>query len=291
MRWSGSALGKLLLSTVSFSFLLGELSGCSGRHDAAPDRRGTRDDSAFVNAKLAPDGRTGVVVYRKHIYHPGGIGLFFSGTPSENIIDESVVGAFDLDSRKVQVVYRHKGMLRINAYWGAKVLMEQAAGYFWLDPSSGQVTPPRGIPFAEELERQGRGAGYHEFIDDQLDAAIITMPIKDQYAGAIASQEIWVRRASGTYETVAPVPKNTVGLFRVDHGELCFYSPADRSGMRYNLRDRTSRPDKNCYARNGSSNPAIEFTGPVGMTEATIFRPPGSTPPRETIQIDTSALQ
>ncbi|HEX8721166.1 MAG TPA: hypothetical protein VF736_11080 [Pyrinomonadaceae bacterium] len=220
-----------------------------------------RDDSRFVSAGLAPDGRTGVFVYKRELYYPGSIGLLGPGRPNRYVVNRSVIGAYDLATGETRVLYRRDNGgkyvnesldFRVVEIRGSRALVADEGGHYWLDTESGALTALR---LREELAARGREVGAVYLADERGTLVFVNKALADIRKPS-AAEEIWLRRHTGEYERVSEVPPSSGGFYAFKDGEVHFYSAARHSYLIYNLErrdfrkgDRRDIPHRDVYDR------------------------------------------
>ena len=208
-----------------------------------------RDESRFISAEISSDAQTGIFVYRREVYYPGSMGLFFSGTPPVYLVNQNVIGAYDIGSGKMRVLYRKDneewmptdGDFHIHDVFGDRILLSEGGHrrdygkfdvkHYWLDLRSAKLTP---LPLKEELTARGRDFGYYFLVDEQGTLILVNKALPDAYKTS-ATEEIWLRRASGEYARISEVPSGSEGYYNFKDNEVHFYSAAQRAYMIYNL--------------------------------------------------------
>jgi hypothetical protein len=206
-----------------------------------------KEDSRFISAKLAPDGNTGVFVFKRELYYPGAIGLLGPGREARYLVNQSVIGTYNLTSGKVRVLYRrdngnkyvHENSdFHIRDIQGSRALIsDDDRKHYWLDINSGGLTP---LPLKEEMAGRGRDLGVIYLVDEKGTLVFVNKALSDSFKTS-ATAEIWLRRPSGEYERISEVPPMSEGYYGFKDNEVHFYSASQRSYLIYNLDRRDFR--------------------------------------------------
>jgi hypothetical protein len=197
----------------------------------------------FTDARIHPDGKSGLFVFKREHYYPGQMQLLTS-TPTEYVVNVTIIGAYDIASGKVRVIHRrdngkqgvHEGHdFHIRHIFGSRALIAGNDQHFnWLDVNTGAMTP---IRLNQELAERGRDAGY-TYLVDEIGTLILDNKALGETMNYTAPRELWVRRPNGEYERIAELPAGGMS-YGFQNGELYFYA-----GMKcqiYNLKNRTKR--------------------------------------------------
>ena len=209
--------------------------------------KGAREDSRFTHARLAPDGVTGVFIFKREIYYPESMGLFFTASERRYLVNQSIIGAYDISSGRVRVLHRRDNQNRyihedadfhVRDIQGTRALISDGdQKYYWLDTDSGGLTP---LPLKEEMLARGRDVGVIYFVDGRGTLILVNKSPADSFKTA-AAQEVWLRRPSGEYERITEVPPLSEGYINFKDNEVHFYSVARRAYLIYNLDRRDFR--------------------------------------------------
>lgn len=202
----------------------------------------------FTSARLAPDGRTGLFVFKREVYYPGAIGLLGPGRKDRYVVNRSIVGAYDLADGGTRVLQRRdhgdryvheNDDFRILDVWGSRALLWGGGGmYYRLDIDTGELTP---LPLKGETEARGRAVGQLHLVDEAGTMVLVNKSLPDSLKMTAAPEEIWVRRPSGEYERVAEVRQGSGGFYGFKENEVHFYSAERRADLIYNLDRRDFR--------------------------------------------------
>jgi len=234
----------LMKKSVTIFSLLITLAGCQPPRDA----------SRFISAEISSDGQTGIFVYKREVFYPGSMGLFFSGTPPVYLIDQNVIGTYDISSGKVRVLYRKDneewmpgGDFDIHSVFGNKALLaeggqrrdygEHDVKHYLLDLKTANLVP---LSLKEDLAARGRDFGYYYLVDEKGTLIFVNKALPDAYKTS-ATEEIWLRRASGEYARISEVPSGSEGYYNFKDNEVHFYSAAQHAYMIYNLDTKVFR--------------------------------------------------
>ena len=268
----------------TFIFLILILTGCE-----PPKVR-----EKFTNARINPDGKSGLFAFKREHYYPGKMGLLTS-TPDEYVVNVTIIGSYDIVSGKVRVLHRRDngsqyvgddfGIIQI---FGSRALISgNDAHYNWLDTNTGAMNP---LHLTEELAERNREVG-HRYLVDEKGTLILDNTALGQALNYSASRQLWVRRPNGEYEMIVERPAGGAASHGFRDNELYFY--ADRKCQIYNLDTRTKRL---CERQNDmprmSPEVTIDFqTDMHGSPQPTIGRNVGGKWIREEVRIDTSQLR
>src|SRR5258707_6402288 len=121
---------------------------------------------SFTDAEISPDGKTGLFVFKREHFYPGTIGILGPGRPDRYVVNQSILGSYDIASGEVRVLIRRDNEnrhgnestdFRIREIVGSRALIVgNDAKYDWLDINSGALTV---VPLTQELMARGREIG------------------------------------------------------------------------------------------------------------------------------------
>jgi len=203
---------------------------------------------SFTDAQISPDGKTGLFVFKREHFYPGTIGILGPGRPDRYVVNQSILGSYDIASGEVRVLIRRDNEnrhgnestdFRIREIFGSRALIVgNDAKYYWLDINSGALTV---VPLTQELMARGREIGEINLVDEK-GTLILANKSLGEAMNYSAAQEIWLRRSNGEYERIVELPPGS--SYRFKENELYFYSPQKRTYLSYNLNSRTKRTCK-----------------------------------------------
>jgi len=218
-----------------------------------------RDYSSFVSARLLDDKRSVLFTYHHFTYRPAaGWRAFPDGGIPRYVRDTSLIGVYDLSSRKVNILRREdntdwqpgSGLYYIHAVNGDKALIaqggqlrgpfKQGLNYLLLDLSLGSATP---LDLKGDLARLGRDSGVIYLVDPDGTLLFITLPpaaVEDARADRKNNEdkEIWLRTAAGDYLKVAASSHYET----VRNGEVIYWLPDTRQFQAFSIATRQTRP-------------------------------------------------
>ena len=217
-----------------------------------------QDYSKFVSAKLMDDSRSILFTYHHFTYRPAaGWRAFPDGGIPKYIQDTSLIGLYDLSSKKVSVLRREdnsewqpgNGLYTIHAVKGAKALIAQGGQlrgpfrhglkFLMLDLALGSATP---LDLKGDLARLGRDSGVIYLVDPEGTLLFITLPlaeVKDAPARRKndKDKEIWLRTAGGEYLKVAASSHYEM----VRDAEVIYWVPDTRQFQAFSIDTRQTR--------------------------------------------------
>ncbi|HEX7313117.1 MAG TPA: hypothetical protein VF297_04320 [Pyrinomonadaceae bacterium] len=206
-----------------------------------------REESRFTSAVLAPDGNMGLFVFKRERYYPETMGLLTSGRPRKYLVNQSVIGTYDLATGQTRVLQRRdhgnkyvheREDFQLMEVQGSRALLWGGDGnYHWLDIGSGELTT---VPLKEELEARGRAVGRIHLVDESGTLVFENKSLPQSFDTSVP-EEMWLRRPSGEYERVSEVPPGFAGYYGFKDNEVHFYSAARRAYLIYNLDRRDFR--------------------------------------------------
>lgn len=259
-----------------------------------------REESRFTSAKLAPDGRTGLFVFKRERYYPETMGILTAGRPRKYLVNQSVVGTYDLDTGRTRVLQRrdhgeryvHESEdFQIMEVRGSRALLWGGGdgSYRWLDVESGALTT---VPLEEELEGRGRSVGRIHLVDEGGTLVLENRSLPD-INNSSAVEELWLRRPSGEYERVAEVPPMSAGYYGFRENEVHFYSAAQRAYLIYNLDRRDFRKgDPRRVPSMRDYDAVVDFqVGAHGSPQPKVGRKVGGKWDYQEVSIDTNELR
>jgi len=218
-----------------------------------------QDYSSFVSARLLDDKKSILFTYHHYAYRPAtGWRAFPDGGIPRYEKDTSLIGVYDLSSRKVSILRREdntnwqpgSGLYTIHAVNGAKALIAQGGqlrgpfklglNYLLLDLARGDATP---LDLKGDLARLGRDSGLIYLVDPDGTLLFITLPLavaKDAraYRKNNEDQEIWLRTAVGDYLKVAASSHYET----VRNGEVIYWLPDIRQFQAFSIATHQTRP-------------------------------------------------
>jgi hypothetical protein len=236
-----------------------------------------QDYSRFVSARLLDDKKSILFTYHHYAYRPAtGWRAFPDGGIPRYEQDTSLIGVYDLSSRKVSILRREdntdwqpgSGLYTIHAVNGANALIaqggqlrgpfKQGLNYLLLDLARGNATP---LDLKGDLARLGRDSGVIYLVDPDGTLLFITLPLaaaKDAraYRKNNEDQEIWLRTASGDYLKVAASSHYET----VRNGEVIYWLPDTRQFQAFSIATRQTR-----------SAPEFRHADYVDVTEGVIL--------------------
>ena len=201
---------------------------------------------SFTDARLSPDGRTGLFVFKRERYYPGTMGILGAGRPDRYVVNETVIGSYDMATAAVRVLHRRDNKdryvnetadFRVVQIFGPRALVwGNDDRQYWLDIKTGALDV---VPFRQELEARGREVGQIHLVDER-GTLVFANKALGEAMNYSAPQELWLRRPGGEYERVAEILSGSNYGFK--DNELYYYSPRGRTYLIYNLSSRTTRP-------------------------------------------------
>jgi hypothetical protein len=199
----------------------------------------------FTDAKITSDGKTGLFVFKREHYYPGTMGILGPGQPTRYVVNQSIIGSYDIASGEVRVLNRRDNENRyvnesadfhIVELFGSRALIwGNDDKQYWLDINSGALTV---VPLKQELEARGREVGEINLVDEN-GTLIFANKSLGEVMNYSAPQEIWLRSANGEYERIVELP--TGSSYGVKRNELYLYSAKERAYLIYNFDSRTKR--------------------------------------------------
>jgi hypothetical protein len=218
-----------------------------------------QDYSKFVSARLLDDKKSILFTYHHYTYRPAsGWRAFPDGGIPRYVRDSSLIGVYDLSSRKVRILRRENnttwqpgsGLYTIHAVNGTKALIaqggqlrgpfKQGLNYLLLDLAREDATP---LDLKGDLARLGRDSGVIYLVDPDGTLLFITLPLavaKDAraYRKNNEDQELWLRTAAGDYLKVAASSHYET----VRNGEVIYWLPDTRQFLAFSIATRQTRP-------------------------------------------------
>lgn len=202
----------------------------------------------FTNAKISPDGKTGLFVFKREHYYPGTMGILGPGQPTRYLLNQSIIGSYDMASTEVRVLNRRDNENRyvhenadfhiLEIFGSRALIVGNDEKYYWLDINSGALAV---VPLKEELVARGREVGEINLVDEK-GTLILANKSLGEAMNYSAPQEIWLRRSNGEYERIVELsPGSNYG---VKENELYFYSAKERASVIYNFEIGTKRTSK-----------------------------------------------
>ncbi|HVG35669.1 MAG TPA: hypothetical protein VM911_21640 [Pyrinomonadaceae bacterium] len=257
-----------------------------------------KEDNRFTSARLAPDGKRGVFVFKRELYYPAKMGLLGSGQEARYLVNLSIIGVYDMASGKVRVLHRrdngnvyiHENAdFHVREIQGSKALMtDDDRKHYWLDLESGELTA---LPLAEELAARGREPGVLYLVDEKGTLISVNKPLPGQPKTS-STEEIWLRRASGEYERISEVRPMADGYYGFKEDEVHFYSAAERAYLIYNLDSRTFRKGNPREIPRRSYDQVIDFrAGEHGSPQPLIGRKIDGKWDYQEVKINTEELR
>jgi hypothetical protein len=201
-----------MLKNLLISLLLFTLSGCALGYGPAVD------NSKFISAKLAEDGKSVVFTCQRIIYRPAsGWRAFPDGGIPNYVIDEDIIGIIGLDVRGISIISKERnkewqdgqGQFFVSHANGRKAVITQSGQgrndyltrtrLFMLDISTSVLTP---LMLKEDFENMGRDVGYFYMLDEDGTLLFINRPTGSS-SKEKAEEELWLRYPAGEYLKVA----------------------------------------------------------------------------------------
>jgi len=231
-----------------FFFFFFLLSSCS------PGYGPVQDHSEFVSAQLTPDRRV-LFSFHRFAYRPAaGWRAFPDGGIPTYVVDENVLGIYDLDTRKLNFLRREKnstwqpgsGLFSINAVKGTKALINQggqlrgpfklAIKYLLVDFERSQISE---LDLKSDMAKRGRDTGQIYLVDPDGTLVFITLSLDEAhdpsaYRDRTLVPEIWVRTSAGVYLKAAASAHYQETL----KGEVIYWEPTTREFMSFSIADR-----------------------------------------------------
>ena len=249
---------------------------------------------SFTSARINPDGKSGLFVFKREHYYPGKMGLLTS-TPDEYVVNVTIIGSYDIASGKVRVLHRRDNGTQyvgedfgiIQIFGNRALVTGNDPHYNFLDINTGAMTP---LHLTEELTARNREVGHRYLVDEKGTLVLDNTALGDAFNYS-ASRQLWVRRPNGEYEMIAERPPNSGASYGFRDNEAYFY--ADKKCRIYNLDTRTKRLcEKQSDMPRMSPELTIDFlTDMHGSPQPTIGRNVGGKWTREEARIDTSELR
>lgn len=206
-----------------------------------------KENNRFISARLSPDEKVGLFVFKRELYYPAKMGLLGSGQEARYLVNLSIIGVYEMASGKVRVLHRRdNGNLyihenadfHIREIQGARALITDGdRKHYWLDIDSGEMMP---LPLTEEMAARGRDPGVLYLVDEKGTLISVNKALPGQ-SKTSATEEIWLRRPTGEYERISEVRPMADGYYGFKDNEVHFYSAAERAYLIYNLDSRTFR--------------------------------------------------
>ena len=216
------------------------------------------DHSEFVSARLADDARTVLFSFHRFAYRPAkGWRAFPDGGIPSYATDISLLGTYDLDTRKLKILRREKnsqwqpgnGLFTIHATNADKALISQGGQlrgpfklgvkYVLLDFKLGHATD---LDLKSELAKHGRDSGQIYLVDRGGTLLFVTLSLEEAkdasaYRNSKLVPEIWVRTPNGDYLKAAL----SAHYQCVRNGEVIYWEPSTRDFMAFSISGRTIR--------------------------------------------------
>jgi len=257
-----------------------------------------KEDNRFISARLAPDGKRGLFVFKRELYYPAKMGLLGTGQEARYLVNLSIIGVYDMASGKVRVLHRRDNGNRyihenadfhVREIQGSRALMtDDDRKHYWLDLDSGELTV---LPRTEEMAARGREPGVIYLVDEKGTLISVNKPLLSQ-SKTSAAEEIWLRRPSGEYERISEVRPMTDGYYGFKDNEVHFYSAAERAYLIYNLDSRTFRRGNPREIPHRSYDQVMDFrAGEHGSPQPLIGRKIDGKWNYQEVQINTEELR
>ena len=217
-----------------------------------------QDRSKFVSARLADDQHTVLFSFHRFAYRAAtGWRAFPDGGIPNYATDVSLLGTYDLQTRKLTVMRREKnsqwqpgsGLFTIHSMSGTKALISQGGQlrgpfahgvkYVLLDFKGGDS---RDLDLKSDLAARGRDTGQIYLVDGDGTLLFVTLSLeqaKDSraYRSPKLVPEIWVRTPVGEFVKAA-VSAHYEGT---RNGEVIYWEPSTRDFMAFSILHRTTR--------------------------------------------------
>lgn len=231
------------------------LSGCS-----AVGYGPKQDYSKFVSAKLAEDGCTALWTFHHFVYRPAtGIRAFPDGGIPKYLIDVNAFGVYDLEKKKLQVLFAEKnrqwqhgsGNLHLLAVKGNKALLSQGGQlkgpfklhlqHYLCDFKTGDMMV---LSLKEDMAERGRDVGEIHLVDGDGMILMKTVAVAKGSDGGSRQDgvvdQLWLRYPSGEYVLAA------TSRFYQEYrdGELIYWQPDTRIHYAFNSKSRAVREIK-----------------------------------------------
>jgi hypothetical protein len=213
-----------------------------------------QDHSEFVSAQLIPNRRALFSFHRFAYRAAAGWRAFPDGGIPAYVADENVLGIYDLDTRKVDLLRRERnstwqpgsGLFAIHAVKGTKALIAQGGqlrGPFQLgirhllvDFKKSQISE---LDLKSDLARRGRDLGQIYLADSEGTLVFITLSLDEArdpsaYRDGALVPEIWVRTPIGDYLKAAASAHYEKTL----NGEVIYWEPTKREFMAFSIASR-----------------------------------------------------
>ncbi len=219
---------------------------------------------SFTHAKVSPDGKTGLFVFKREHYYPGTMGLLGPGRPDRYVVNQSIIGSYDMASGRVRVLNLMDNKTYINEsrdfhileIHGTRVLISgNDDKFYWLDTNSATLSV---LPLKQELAERGRDFGQVNLVDEDGTLILVNKSLAEALNYS-APHEIWIRRPNGEYERVAELSAGGGGNYGFKDDELYIYSGAERSFLVYNIYSGLKRKSKTGETSHRNYNQVIDF--------------------------------
>jgi len=240
---------KSVLLAISVLFLV---TSCNAGYGPVEDY------SKFVSARLAGDGHTVLFSFHRYTYRKAtGWRAFPDGGIPRYVADINLLGAYDLQTHKVDILRREKnvkwqpgsGQFHIHSMKGSKALISQGGQlrgpfklgvkYVLLDFRSSRATD---LDLKSDLAGRGRDSGQIYLVDSDGTLVFVTLSLEEnQDSNAKRNRtvvpEIWVRTSGGNYMKVAA----SAHYQSVRNGEVIYWDPTTRDFMAFSIINHTTR--------------------------------------------------
>ena len=217
-----------------------------------------QDHSKFVSARLGHDQRTVLFSFHRFAYRPAtGWRAFPDGGIPYYATDISLLGTYDLQTRKLKVLRREKnsqwqpgsGLFTIHSMNEYKALISQggqlrgpfALGvkYLLLDFKLGDS---RDLDLKSDLAGLGRDTGQIYLVDGDGTLVFVTLSLEQAKDSSSNRRnrfipEIWVRTTDGKFMKAAV----SAHYECTRNGEVIYWEPSTRDFMAFSISNRTTR--------------------------------------------------
>ncbi len=217
-----------------------------------------QDRSKFVSARLADDQRTVLFSFHHFAYRAAtGWRAFPDGGIPDYVTDISVLGTYDLQTRKLTVLRREKnsqwqpgsGVLTIHSMNGTKALISQGGQlrgpfahgvkYVLLDFMRGDSSD---LDLKSDVAARGRDTGQIYLVDGEGTLLFVTLSLEEAkdpraYRSSKLVPEIWVRTPVGDFLKAAV----SAHYECTRNGEVIYWEPSTRDFMAFSILHRTTR--------------------------------------------------
>jgi hypothetical protein len=217
-----------------------------------------QDHSKFVSTRLADDQRTVLFSFHRFAYRAAtGWRAFPDGGIPHYATDISLLGAYDLQTRKLKVLRREKnsqwqpgsGLFTIHSMNGYKALIShggQLRGPFALGVKyvllDFKLGDSRDIDLKSDLAQRGRDTGQIYLVDGEGTLVLVTLSLEEAkdsggYRNSRLVPEIWVRIPRGDYMKAAV----SAHYQCTRNGEVIYWEPSTRDFMAFSIANRSTR--------------------------------------------------